>query len=69
MGSVALQDPALAANLVPQLAGGAKQQQVVAEASNGAAAGQQQDEVVPWRGFLRNRPLQALAYTHFCNNW
>lgn len=24
---------------------------------------------VPWRGFVRNRPLQALAYTHFCNNW
>lgn len=25
--------------------------------------------VVPWRAFLRNRPVQALAYTHFCNNW
>ena len=24
---------------------------------------------VPWRAFLRNRPVQALAYTHFCNNW
>ncbi|KAL3151747.1 hypothetical protein ABBQ38_012724 [Trebouxia sp. C0009 RCD-2024] len=30
------------------------------------ASGQQP---VPWRGFLRNRPVQALAYTHFCNNW
>ena len=30
------------------------------------ASGQQ---TVPWRGFLRNRPVQALAYTHFCNNW
>lgn len=24
---------------------------------------------VPWRAFLRNRPVQALACTHFCNNW
>lgn len=24
---------------------------------------------VPWRAFLRNRPVQALAYVHFCNNW
>ena len=24
---------------------------------------------VPWRAFLRNAPLRALAYTHFCNNW
>ena len=30
------------------------------------ASGQQ---TVPWRGFLRSRPVQALAYTHFCNNW
>jgi len=27
------------------------------------------EQTVPWRGFLRNRPVQALAYTHFCNNW
>jgi ACS family sodium-dependent inorganic phosphate cotransporter len=24
---------------------------------------------IPWRAFLRNTPVQALAYTHFCNNW
>jgi hypothetical protein len=24
---------------------------------------------VPWRAFMRSRALQALAYTHFCNNW
>lgn len=24
---------------------------------------------MPWRAFLRNGPLRALAYTHFCNNW
>ncbi len=24
---------------------------------------------IPWRSFLRNTPVQALAYTHFCNNW
>lgn len=26
-------------------------------------------EAVPWRAFVRARPVQALAYTHFCNNW
>ena len=24
---------------------------------------------VPWRAFLRNSPIRALAYVHFCNNW
>ncbi|KAL4444181.1 hypothetical protein ABPG75_011918 [Micractinium tetrahymenae] len=24
---------------------------------------------VPWRAFLRNPALLALAYTHYCNNW
>lgn len=26
-------------------------------------------EAVPWRAFVRNKPVLALAYTHFCNNW
>ena len=26
-------------------------------------------EAMPWRGMLRNTPVRALAYTHFCNNW
>lgn len=25
-------------------------------------------KAVPWRAFLRNPPLRALAYTHFCNS-
>ena len=24
---------------------------------------------LPYRAFLRNRPVQALMFTHFCNNW
>lgn len=32
-------------------------------------AGASEEQTVPWRGFLRNRPVQALAYAHFCNNW
>lgn len=24
---------------------------------------------MPWRAFLRSTPVQALAYTHFANNW
>ncbi len=27
------------------------------------------EEPMPWRAFLRNTPVRALAYTHFCNNW
>lgn len=26
-------------------------------------------QAVPYRAFLRSRPVQALMYTHFCNNW
>ena len=26
-------------------------------------------DATPWRAFLRNTPVRALAYTHFCNNW
>jgi MFS transporter, ACS family, solute carrier family 17 (sodium-dependent inorganic phosphate cotransporter), other len=24
---------------------------------------------LPWRAFLRNGPVRALSFTHFCNNW
>ncbi len=27
------------------------------------------EQAMPWRAFLRNGPMRALAYTHFCNNW
>lgn len=27
------------------------------------------EEEVPWRAILRSRPVQALGFTHFCNNW
>lgn len=33
------------------------------------SVGQADNETVPWRAFVRNRPLRALAYTHFTNNW
>ena len=26
-------------------------------------------ENVPWRAILRNTPVRALSYVHFCNNW
>lgn len=26
-------------------------------------------DAVPWRAFLRNTPVRALACTHFVNNW
>ena len=27
------------------------------------------DSNVPWRAFLRSKPVLALAFVHFCNNW
>lgn len=42
-------------------------QQAAAAAAPGAAAAA--EEPMPWRAFLRNTPVRALAYTHFCNNW
>jgi ACS family sodium-dependent inorganic phosphate cotransporter len=27
------------------------------------------DMPIPWRAFLRSTSVQALMYTHFCNNW
>ena len=34
-----------------------------------AGAGGGGGNAMPWRGMLRNTPVRALAYTHFCNNW
>lgn len=33
------------------------------------ASGEATQDSVPWRAFIRNVPLRALAYTHFTNNW
>ena len=37
--------------------------------AHGPARQPAQQEAMPWRAFLRNGPMRALAYTHFCNNW
>ena len=58
MASIAEEDPAIAAKMVNPDHG--------AESGMAAAAA---GEPVPWRAFLRNRPVQALAFTHFTNNW
>ena len=56
-----------------RLAGGAA---AVAAADDAGSAGHgghggviNARQPVPWRAFVRNAPLRALAYTHFCNNW
>jgi ACS family sodium-dependent inorganic phosphate cotransporter len=59
---IAITDPETAA----KLSGVAR---TSSAAVGSAAAAAEDEEAVPWRGFLRNRPVQALAYTHFCNNW
>lgn len=56
---IAIKEPEVAAKLLGY-------QQHSGPAVKLTASGEQ---VVPWRGFLRNRPVQALAYAHFCNNW
>lgn len=28
-----------------------------------------EEEEVPWRAIIRSRPVQALGFAHFCNNW
>lgn len=44
-----------------------RQLAVAAAAARGVAPAA--EEPMPWRAFLRNSPVRALAYTHFCNNW
>lgn len=56
---IAAQDPEVAAKL----------QGYQRHSGSAAALSTADEETVPWRGFLRSRPVQALAYAHFCNNW
>lgn len=56
MKGVARQDPALVRKLEVSF-------DTIDEPAGKAKQG------VPWRAFLRCRPVQALAYVHFCNNW
>lgn len=60
---IADRDPETAA----KLSGYAQNNSSVAVSATSSDATKQ--DAVPWRGFLRNGPVQALAYTHFCNNW
>lgn len=57
-------------NLVSELR---KTEPEFVDAMRGTAAGKMDkdgaDEAVPWRAMFRCRPLQALMFTHFCNNW
>ncbi len=38
-------------------------------AAAGSSSAAEAEEGLPFRAFLRNTPVRALAYTHFCNNW
>lgn len=62
---ISLEDPALA----EALTGPATQGRTASGKTNVSASGKEDGEPVPWRGFLRNRAVQALGYVHFCNNW
>lgn len=38
-------------------------------AGAGASSSSSSDKAVPYRAFLRSSSVQALMFTHFCNNW
>lgn len=59
MGDIAMKEPEAARRLVE----GSSSDEA------GTAETPQHPSSVPWRAFLRNRPVQALAFTHFTNNW
>lgn len=46
-----------------------KKAELELEKYNGKPAEKKVEQDVPWGKFLRSKPLWALAYTHFCNNW
>ena len=61
MGGIEAADPATA-----RLLEGEDARHTSSPTRAGAGSG---SNVMPWRGMLRNTPVRALAYTHFCNNW
>ena len=76
MASLEAEDPELVAGLTrrQQGSGGAPAAAEAQHTSSGGghgghASAPMELAPVPWRAFLRCRPVQALAYTHFCNNW
>jgi ACS family sodium-dependent inorganic phosphate cotransporter len=74
MAGILAADPQTAALLTADRLGGSAAAADAAAADShsgshgGHAAGPISGEV-PWRAFLRSRAVQALMYTHFCNNW
>ncbi|KAK9804238.1 hypothetical protein WJX72_002847 [[Myrmecia] bisecta] len=68
---IAIQDPSVARKL-KSYANGHSPTATTTTMEDVLMAGEgadDEEEQVPWRGFLRSRPVQALAFTHFCNNW
>ena len=61
MGGIEAADPATA-----RLLEGEDARHTSSPTRAGAGGG---GDAMPWRGMLRNTPVRALAYTHFCNNW
>lgn len=68
MAGIVARDPAAAALLTEDRLSTAAADSAVDSSHGGHAAGPITGSV-PWRAFLRSRAVQALMYTHFCNNW
>eukprot|EP00877_Chromochloris_zofingiensis_P006979 jgi/Chrzof1/2534/Cz11g19070.t1 len=73
MSGIAAKDPDVVAALTSNRLEAASSSAAVTaadhEASHGGHAAGPIAGTVPWRAFLRSRAVQALMYTHFCNNW
>jgi ACS family sodium-dependent inorganic phosphate cotransporter len=37
--------------------------------ASAATAKEERLSGTPWKAFISSRPVQALTFTHFCNNW
>eukprot|EP00878_Enallax_costatus_P007855 GHUV01008220.1.p1 GENE.GHUV01008220.1~~GHUV01008220.1.p1 ORF type:complete len:452 (+),score=188.23 GHUV01008220.1:873-2228(+) len=68
MAGIVAKDPAAAALLTEDRLSVAVAPTAADNSHGGHAAGPIASSV-PWRAFLRSRAVQALMYTHFCNNW
>ena len=69
LSSIERQEPEFAATLVGRQAAQPSEAAAAAVAADPHGGVIDADMPIPWRAFVRCRPVQALMYTHFCNNW
>eukprot|EP00195_Chlamydomonas_chlamydogama_P013101 CAMPEP_0202904050 /NCGR_PEP_ID=MMETSP1392-20130828/27648_1 /ASSEMBLY_ACC=CAM_ASM_000868 /TAXON_ID=225041 /ORGANISM="Chlamydomonas chlamydogama, Strain SAG 11-48b" /LENGTH=531 /DNA_ID=CAMNT_0049591503 /DNA_START=299 /DNA_END=1894 /DNA_ORIENTATION=- len=68
LSALAKQQPEVAASLVGNMTAPSSPEEDAGH-SGGHGGVIDASSPIPWRAFLRSRAVQALMYTHFCNNW